>query len=203
MRKYFLLLLIVSTGITVKNFAQTSSYEQELNEWHSKRITSLKSENGWLNLAGLMWLQEGKNSFGSGDNVQIKFQIPQPVKFEQSFKDCYPVDFKKLNKDYPFSNSTTEYSIDFNGTSFVITGNIDKIDKTKEDIVQEIEVYLDGKLMEIAKLPTNYNIRKNDITWKYNLEKGIHNIRLKLKNSKEGYKINLWELLIYDNKPRQ
>ncbi|HEY4787366.1 MAG TPA: ADP-ribosylglycohydrolase family protein [Bacteroidales bacterium] len=138
-----------------------------------------------------------------GDNVQIKFQIPQPVKFEQSFKDCYPVDFKKLNKDYPFSNSTTEYSIDFNGTSFVITGNIDKIDKTKEDIVQEIEVYLDGKLMEIAKLPTNYNIRKNDITWKYNLEKGIHNIRLKLKNSKEGYKINLWELLIYDNKPRQ
>ena len=73
MRKYFLLLLIVSTGITVKNFAQTSSYEQELNEWHSKRITSLKSENGWLNLAGLMWLQEGKNSFGSGDNVQIKF----------------------------------------------------------------------------------------------------------------------------------
>ncbi|MBS1590657.1 MAG: DUF1684 domain-containing protein [Bacteroidetes bacterium] len=49
------------------------TYQQEIDAWHIKRVESLKKENGWLNLVGLYWLQQGTNTFGSGNNVQIKF----------------------------------------------------------------------------------------------------------------------------------
>ncbi len=65
----FIVLIIVSSSVL---FAQ-SSYEKEIEIWKQKRIDYLKSENGWLNLVGLYWLQQGKNNFGSGDDVQIKF----------------------------------------------------------------------------------------------------------------------------------
>lgn len=41
------------------------AYQQEMDQWHQKRIDELKSETGWLNLAGLFWLKEGINTFGS------------------------------------------------------------------------------------------------------------------------------------------
>ena len=45
------------------------SYEHELAEWRSQRVATLKGPDGWLNLAGLYWLEEGPNSFGaSADN---------------------------------------------------------------------------------------------------------------------------------------
>ncbi len=50
-----------------------STYNAEIEEWKIKRVTSLKSENGWLNLAGLFWLEEGKNSFGSASSNNIVF----------------------------------------------------------------------------------------------------------------------------------
>lgn len=48
-------------------------YQQELDAWYQKRAQSLTAENGWLNLAGLYWLQPGKNSFGSGSDVKLQF----------------------------------------------------------------------------------------------------------------------------------
>ncbi len=50
-----------------------SPYNDEIEEWKIKRVNSLKSENGWLNLAGLFWLEEGKNSFGTATTNNIVF----------------------------------------------------------------------------------------------------------------------------------
>ncbi len=52
---------------------QPSAYTQEIESWHRSRITNLKAANGWLNLAGLFWLNEGKNSFGSDPGNTIVF----------------------------------------------------------------------------------------------------------------------------------
>ncbi len=55
-------------------FSQASpAYKAELDAWHEKRVRELKAENGWLNLAGLFWLHEGRNSFGSGKNNELVF----------------------------------------------------------------------------------------------------------------------------------
>ncbi len=50
-----------------------AAYQQEIKEWHAKRVAGLKSENGWLNLAGLFWLKPGKNSFGSAPTNDLVF----------------------------------------------------------------------------------------------------------------------------------
>ena len=42
-------------------------------EWRTKRLERLKSKNGWLNLAGLFWLEEGENTFGSDSSNNIIF----------------------------------------------------------------------------------------------------------------------------------
>lgn len=50
-----------------------SPYNNEIEEWKIKRVNYLKSENGWLNLTGLFWLEEGKNSFGAAGTNNIVF----------------------------------------------------------------------------------------------------------------------------------
>lgn len=56
-----------------KQLPENPTYTSEINAWHHKRIQSLKSENGWLNLVGLFWLEEGENTFGSDKSNQIVF----------------------------------------------------------------------------------------------------------------------------------
>ena len=49
------------------------AYQAEIDKWHAERIADLKSDNGWLNLAGLYWLQEGINTFGSSEANHVVF----------------------------------------------------------------------------------------------------------------------------------
>jgi uncharacterized protein (DUF1684 family) len=37
-------------------------YDEAIMKWRSDRLTRLKSENGWLSLVGLQWLQPGENA---------------------------------------------------------------------------------------------------------------------------------------------
>ncbi|MCK5331487.1 MAG: hypothetical protein KAK01_08765, partial [Candidatus Marinimicrobia bacterium] len=52
-----------------------NKYENEIREWHTNRIERLKQPDSWLSLIGLFWLDEGKNSFGSGTENDIIFPI--------------------------------------------------------------------------------------------------------------------------------
>ena len=44
---------------------EEQNYIQSIEQWHADRIASLKKDDGWLSLAGLYWLKEGANTFGS------------------------------------------------------------------------------------------------------------------------------------------
>ena len=50
-----------------------AAYVESIQEWQHQRIERLKGKNGWLNLAGLFWLEEGENSFGSDPSNDIVF----------------------------------------------------------------------------------------------------------------------------------
>jgi hypothetical protein len=41
-------------------------YRAEIEKWRQQREARLKAEDGWLAVAGLFWLKEGPNQFGSG-----------------------------------------------------------------------------------------------------------------------------------------
>lgn len=49
-------------------------YANEIQTWREARLESLKSETGWLNLAGLFWLKEGRNTFGASSENDLVFQ---------------------------------------------------------------------------------------------------------------------------------
>lgn len=49
------------------------TYQKKIREWQKTLDTNLRKENSWLALAGLFWLEEGENSFGSGDVNDIVF----------------------------------------------------------------------------------------------------------------------------------
>ena len=44
-----------------------ANYNDSIMKWQQKRDRSLRSENGWLTLAGLFWLKPGDNTIGSAD----------------------------------------------------------------------------------------------------------------------------------------
>jgi len=54
-------------------FEDEKSYIESIEKWQHDRIEGLKARDGWLNLAGIYWLQEGKQSFGSHPSNDIVF----------------------------------------------------------------------------------------------------------------------------------
>jgi uncharacterized protein (DUF1684 family) len=54
-----------------------ADYKAQIEKWRAERETRLKSDTGWLTVAGLFWLQEGANSIGTSESDRI--QLPKPV----------------------------------------------------------------------------------------------------------------------------
>jgi len=50
-----------------------AKYLDEIQHWQRKRVESLKSATGWLNLAGLFWLKAGENTAGADSTNTIIF----------------------------------------------------------------------------------------------------------------------------------
>jgi len=48
-------------------------YIKSVELWQQERLESLKGKDGWLNLAGVFWLEEGEQSFGSHPSNDIVF----------------------------------------------------------------------------------------------------------------------------------
>lgn len=72
MKKLFFVFIVLAIGLGAG--AQTRTYAQEMEEWVKGRYAALKNtKSGWLNLAGLYWLEEGKNSFGTASGNKIVF----------------------------------------------------------------------------------------------------------------------------------
>lgn len=49
------------------------AYLKEMDEWRARRLANLKSENGFVNLAGLYWLKPGENTFGAASDNDLVF----------------------------------------------------------------------------------------------------------------------------------
>jgi len=155
---------------------------------------------------------ENNNAMIHGDTIVIPQQKIQPVDLEIGFEDHYPVKTieKPLGKTevYVFNNEHTEYSFDFEGKGFVVNGfALNKgwtwftREQFKDNYNLKVDVFIDGKLKETSLMPTKYEIRKEGITWAFNLPKGKHEVKLVLKNPSEKYELKLQRIIIYSDKP--
>jgi uncharacterized protein len=57
--------LALSTSVPAATVDSTAEQANVLS-WRAQRLAELTGDTGWLTLAGLFWLKEGSNSFGSG-----------------------------------------------------------------------------------------------------------------------------------------
>jgi len=55
------------------------TYIRSVEQWQQERLESLKGKEGWLNLAGIYWLEEGILTFGSDSANDIVFPARAPA----------------------------------------------------------------------------------------------------------------------------
>ncbi len=129
-----------------------------------------------------------------GDTVTIQVQDPKPVKLEVGFEGHFPVENKHL--DLRFSDEAT---FEFEGIGFAAIGQPEKLGS--EDYTFEVEMYIDGKLVETSPLPTEFRTRKFTPFWRYQLKPGKHTVRIKVKNPTDKAVIHLSNAIIYGDSP--
>ena len=135
-----------------------------------------------------------------GDEVSIVTQSPKVVRLEQGFTNLLPTEMRAIQKDL-----VDEYTVDFEGTGFVINGEARPKQGSSWDysgnFVFKAELYVDGQLSELAELPVIFTKRRHELFWKYQLPKGDHTMRIKLLNPDANHALRLESILIYTDQP--
>ena len=90
----------------------SDSYELEVQKARKTRIENLKGESGWLNLAGLFWLKEGKNTIGGSTKNDFEFPKEHANPFlgqvilRNGVVSYMPKGEKKAHEIFPASGKT-------------------------------------------------------------------------------------------------
>ncbi len=154
----FFLIFIQLVFFSLLIFSEDSVYIQSIHEWHQTREQNLKKENGWLNLAGLFLLKEGKNTVGAHPKNNIVFPKGKCVPF--------------LGTIY-LKNNQVSINIKKNVTVLQNNTRVTSLLIYKED---EQPVVLNHKSLRwfVIKRGNDYYIRLRDLESKQNqLFKGI------------------------------
>ncbi|MEJ2721610.1 MAG: hypothetical protein P8181_10815, partial [bacterium] len=77
-----LLLIAGLTGCGSENTPgeEASVYVKEIKTWQKQREERLREPTGWLSLAGLYWLEQGRNTFGSDSSNAVVFPLGKAPK---------------------------------------------------------------------------------------------------------------------------
>jgi uncharacterized protein len=71
-------LFVLAAGAV--GLAADEAYRAEIQKWREDRETRLKADGGWLTVAGLFWLKEGENTFGSDPANDIVLPAGSPAR---------------------------------------------------------------------------------------------------------------------------
>jgi len=144
-----------------------------------------------------------KNAESHGGKIEnneilIQYQAPKAAKFEKSFENLVPLLKKDFGwKDYALKDT---FSYEFDGSGIVLAGYCTNDWNEKIDYVFEIEVKIDGKLMETVKTTVYNTKRKHDLYWNYDLENKKHKLQIKLLNPTKLSDVMLRSIIVYANK---
>src|SRR5262245_55617867 len=73
-------LLAIWSGVVAESTttADQAAYRAEVEKWRKEREASITSRNGWLSVAGLFFLKEGRNTFGRDATNQLVLPASAP-----------------------------------------------------------------------------------------------------------------------------
>ena len=112
MKRYALGMLLLSAWFVLAGAATdaveapgASEYARTLAQWRAEREESLKGPDGWLNLAGLYWLDPGVTSFGSAPGNDIVLaDLPAPPRLGEFLLEEGDITFRAEPGAGVFSN---------------------------------------------------------------------------------------------------
>jgi hypothetical protein len=97
------------------------------------------------------------------------------VRLERNFVGHYPVAELPLR-----TRLTRDTSFTFDGVGFAVRGRAEA--DSGSGAVLTTDVYVDGRLVETAELPTDFTRRRFVPFYRYELPRGRHTVRLALRN---------------------
>lgn len=132
------------------------------------------------------------------DEVVIRCQKPQPVRFEESFPGLWPKPLLNVGKEI-----RDVEKIEFDGKGIVVRYTYFRSleeawspDRDNE-YVAEIEVYVDGNLMETVYLPVEDRARKLELYYNYDLDEGPHVMTFNWLNPEPDKHIDILGCVVY------
>jgi hypothetical protein len=135
----------------------------------------------------------------TNDSVVISIEPPEPVRLEQSFEGHYPVERRSINKTIG-----KEFSVVFEGVGFVLGGEVKPVHPSSWDYtgpeVITAELFIDGEKSETAKFPASFHSRRHELFWKYQLNKGKHQLEIKVIDAPKDFELRIHDLIVYDAK---
>ena len=137
------------------------------------------------------------------ERVRIRVDEPVEVRYEKGFEGHFPVKIMDVPREKRslLPEGPVEYQFDFTGKGFVLNGGAGKLRGTAEDADLHLEVIVDGAIWEEALLPTSFQSRRNEVTWRYNLEDGDHTVKVVWRDTQAGYRIDLNNVIVYGPEP--
>lgn len=152
------------------------------------------------------------------ESVTIPQRKAAVLPLEQNFTDTYPV--CRDRKDCFLDG---EYTFAFDGNGFVIWGNLCCLRSVTRDYIHrvsmrhigsevfglaepddpyvaEVEVWIDGALDHVARMPMRNTDRRVEPAWKYLLPEGRHRVRLVWCNPHTDYAIRLNDIVYYSSR---
>ena len=130
----------------------------------------------------------------SDDAVTIRCQTPEAVRFEESFTGHWPEKPVNLGKDIREIDE-----IAFDGKGIVVRYSFGD-SRRDPGYTAQVEVWLDGRLVETAVLPMDENSRKQELYYKYNLPDGDHSLSFRWLNPRADKSIELTSYIVYTDK---
>jgi hypothetical protein len=132
-----------------------------------------------------------------GETVRLPADAIRPVRFEESFPGCHPVERRRIGQTLG-----SKAEIVFEGTGFVLTGGPSRMVGDRSDpYVYQVELGLDDRAPVTVDMPVDELVRRLEVAWGYGLDPGRHTLKLTLLNPRPGEGIRLEDLIVYRGQP--
>ena len=82
LRRYLGVVCTVVFGVFsggVASAQQSATFEKDLSAWRDAHAADLQKPDGWLALAGLVWIEPGDNSMGSAADNKVRLPASGPA----------------------------------------------------------------------------------------------------------------------------
>ncbi len=128
-----------------------------------------------------------------GDNVVIKTQKPDAVRYEKSFEGHFP-----LAKNAVGKGLDEVREIRFTGNGIAVAGHLQLVPNYQQrGYVARLEVYLDGEYSTTMYVPSAPNGSSAEIYYKYNLPEGDHVVTFRVLNKESDSNIAVDHYVVY------